>query len=318
MDLGFLNSGNMEKYPEQTSLESLQNNEETQEGGAVEAEFEVESILKKKKHNNILYFLVKWKNFPLENCTWEPRENLENAQDELARFESSKVKNRSKPQDTMTESTKKGGKAKSKEKSKNLQTTSQDQNLTTAPENRFGHQPARNTLSFSSDSFQQEKKNNKNFEIERGVNHNGLLNNLLKNHNKPHIDHQSPFQVKVENATEGSKQSQSQGLFSEASSESNDNVSEYVDELHIYGSLDYGDIPLKVVGVRPVEDENDLEVMMSWQVRPDGVKPEDSRVMRFDLIKKGFVMPLIEFYETKMKLERVPTFKSPLLSKQTT
>jgi len=142
----------------------------------------------------------------------------------------------------------------------------------------------------------------------------------LKNHNKSHIDHQSPFQVKVENATEETKKSQSQGLLSEASSEFNskdDNVSEYVDELNIYGSLDYGDIPLKVVGVRPVEDENDLEVMMSWQVRPDGVKPEDSRVMRFDLIKKGFVMPLIEFYETKMKLERVPTFKSPLLSKQT-
>ncbi len=165
MDLGFLNSGNMEKYPEQTSYESLQNNDETQEGEAEEPEYEVESILKKKKHNNILYFLVKWKNFPLENCTWEPRENLENAKEELDRFENSKVKNRPKPKDTMTESTKKGGKAKSKEKSKNLQTTSQDQNLSTASENKFGSQPARNTLSLSSNPSQNEKMKNQYFEV---------------------------------------------------------------------------------------------------------------------------------------------------------
>jgi len=161
-----LNSGNMEKYPEPTSLESLQNNGETQEGEAEEVEYEVESILKKKKHNNIIYFLVKWKNFPLENCTWEPRENLENAQEELARFESSKAKNRSRAKDTMTESTKKGGKAKSKENSKNLQTASQGQNLIFANGNTFGYQQAGNTQSLSSDSFQKEKKKNKtNFEV---------------------------------------------------------------------------------------------------------------------------------------------------------
>jgi len=82
-----------------------------------------------------------------------------------------------------------------------------------------------------------------------------------------------------------------------------------------YGSLEKGDIPLKVIGIRPVKEENDLEIMISWKARENGVKPQSSKVMRIDLLRKGFWLPLIEFYESKMKLESAPNFDSNLLPK---
>jgi hypothetical protein len=83
----------------------------------------------------------------------------------------------------------------------------------------------------------------------------------------------------------------------------------------IYGSLDKDDIPAKVIGVRPVPELNDLEVLVSWKARKDGTQPDNSKVMRLDLLKKNFWMPLIEFYESKMKLESVPNFNPSLLPK---
>ncbi len=82
-----------------------------------------------------------------------------------------------------------------------------------------------------------------------------------------------------------------------------------------YGALEKGDVPLKVVGIRPVKEDKDLEIMISWKTREDGVKPYNSKVMRIDLLKSGFYMPLIEFYESKMKLEGAPSFDPGMLPK---
>ena len=60
-----------------------------------------------------------------------------------------------------------------------------------------------------------------------------------------------------------------------------------VGNLSPYGSIANGDIPLKVIGVRPVVELNDLEVMMSWHRRPNGIQPEDSRVMRIELLQNN-------------------------------
>jgi len=308
MDSGFLNSAaNPQNYAEETSFDASQ---QVDEGQEVEPEYEVESIIKKKKHNNVIYYLVKWKNFPLENCTWEPRENLENAPLELERFEQSKQKSRSKakemkPGEGYSESIKKRGKTKSKgiEEMSGTNEEITKINSVHAMHEENGMLP--NHFQVPDSNKQQTKMARKPKPMEIAQGFENTFNQKKK------IDDFT--NVKVENAPEG----QSQDYFSEHSSNfdsGDDNVSDYIDNLKVYGSLEYGDIPLKVVGVRPVTEENDLEVMMSWHVRPDGVKPEDSRVMRFELIKKGHVMPLVEFYETKMKLERAPTFKSPLLS----
>jgi len=81
------------------------------------------------------------------------------------------------------------------------------------------------------------------------------------------------------------------------------------------GSLEKGDIPIKVIGIRPVKEHSDLEIMVNWKQRDNGIKPSDSKIMRIDLLKHGFFMPLIEFYESKMKLEGAPQFDPKMLPK---
>jgi hypothetical protein len=44
-----------------------------------EDEYEVESILDKKIVHRKIFYLVKWKGYPMHDATWEPKENLKNA-----------------------------------------------------------------------------------------------------------------------------------------------------------------------------------------------------------------------------------------------
>jgi Chromo (CHRromatin Organisation MOdifier) domain len=40
-------------------------------------EYQVERILDQRKHRNSLEFLVKWKNYPMSEASWEPLANVE-------------------------------------------------------------------------------------------------------------------------------------------------------------------------------------------------------------------------------------------------
>ena len=59
-------------------------------------EYEVEAILAKKKKDNKLQYLVKWKNYPAEESTWENAENLKNSEKLVQKFEKEKNRRKSK------------------------------------------------------------------------------------------------------------------------------------------------------------------------------------------------------------------------------
>jgi len=54
-----------------------------------DAEYEVQAILDKRTHYRKVQYLVHWKGYPAYDATWEPLDNLKNAQDAIARFENS-------------------------------------------------------------------------------------------------------------------------------------------------------------------------------------------------------------------------------------
>jgi|LauGreDrversion4_2_1035121.scaffolds.fasta_scaffold1005916_1 hypothetical protein len=47
----------------------------------------VEKILEKKIEEGQTLYKIKWKNWPMSSCTWEPVENLENITEMIAKFE---------------------------------------------------------------------------------------------------------------------------------------------------------------------------------------------------------------------------------------
>lgn len=50
--------------------------------------FEVECILDKREEEGQTFFLVRWKNYPSEEATWEPSDSvIETAADAVAEFE---------------------------------------------------------------------------------------------------------------------------------------------------------------------------------------------------------------------------------------
>jgi hypothetical protein len=51
-------------------------------------EYEVKTILDKRTLRNRPQYLVKWLGYPLHDATWEPIENLGNAQETIQKFES--------------------------------------------------------------------------------------------------------------------------------------------------------------------------------------------------------------------------------------
>jgi len=56
-------------------------------------EYEVDAILDKKIVRKKAQYLIKWVGYPLHDATWEPEENLTNAQEKVKEFESMRTSN---------------------------------------------------------------------------------------------------------------------------------------------------------------------------------------------------------------------------------
>ena len=52
-----------------------------------ETEYEVEDVIDKKVINGSPFYKIKWLGYPVEECTWEPLENLSNITMMIDQFE---------------------------------------------------------------------------------------------------------------------------------------------------------------------------------------------------------------------------------------
>lgn len=58
--------------------------------GIADNEYEIEKILFDESCGNKKLYLVKWKNYPMEQCTWEPYRNLTNCSEMLNEYNANK------------------------------------------------------------------------------------------------------------------------------------------------------------------------------------------------------------------------------------
>jgi len=59
--------------------------------GVADNEYEIESILFDDTYGSKTMYLVKWKNYPMDQCTWEPYRNLTNCAAALNEYKSNKI-----------------------------------------------------------------------------------------------------------------------------------------------------------------------------------------------------------------------------------
>ncbi|XP_050521094.1 histone-lysine N-methyltransferase SUV39H2-like [Daktulosphaira vitifoliae] len=59
--------------------------------GVADNEYEIENILFDEMFGNKVMYLVKWKNYPMAQCTWEPYRNLTNCQEILNDYKLNKI-----------------------------------------------------------------------------------------------------------------------------------------------------------------------------------------------------------------------------------
>ncbi|XP_060851747.1 histone-lysine N-methyltransferase SUV39H2 isoform X2 [Rhopalosiphum padi] len=59
--------------------------------GVADNEYEIESILFDDTYGSKTMYLVKWKNYPMDQCTWEPYRNLTNCSNALNDYRSNKI-----------------------------------------------------------------------------------------------------------------------------------------------------------------------------------------------------------------------------------
>lgn len=59
--------------------------------GVANNEYEIESILFDETFGSKTLYLVKWKNYPMDQCTWEPYRNLTNCQNILNEYLSNRI-----------------------------------------------------------------------------------------------------------------------------------------------------------------------------------------------------------------------------------
>ena len=79
----------LKKYIEPST--SIQKDRERERDELMEIEeetgdYEVERIIDSRLQRGKLQYLIKWKNYPIEESTWEPEDNLEKAKATIAKF----------------------------------------------------------------------------------------------------------------------------------------------------------------------------------------------------------------------------------------
>ena len=236
------------------------NNEDMKEDSVVEEYYDVEAIVEKKKFGTKCKYLIKWVGWPINSCTWEPIENL-NCEQIVEDFEKTWTESHPSLNEVVKNPLEKRGRPK---------------------KNPLAEKNISENDNFSSHG--SDTDNDKNIQKKRG------RPKKLTSENDV-----SKYSI---NYNLKSKKEEKSENFIGKNVVNNENLIENNNDGNLVntGSLE-NDVPFKLKSCKRLGTK--VNLLVEWNVRGDGCKPENSYVLNHDLRKKYSDL-LLDFYESKL------------------
>jgi hypothetical protein len=212
-------------------------------------EYEVESILDKKKQQGKWKYKIKWVGYPEDQCTWEPVENLDNVVEMLQEFEAEWAKKELKKQMKIS----------------NLS----DSNVINS-------------------SLRDSNVNKKKEELKKRSRPDDMEEESTEN---------TP-QSKLVPLKKADKLRPPQGE-KKKSSQLDAIILADEEACQIQGSLE-SDKPCRLITAKLNSQTNEVNCLVEWELRNNGVKPADSYVTNKTLRDK-YPYLLLDFYESRLR-----------------
>lgn len=258
--------------------------------------YEVESILSKKKQGNKWLYKVKWEGWSINDCTWEPLENLSSVDEILKEFEEKWEKEN--PNSKLNKS------------------------VSTTNEPKTGRKGKTNSENVS--AIKSPVKPSKSNEVKKPKGR--PLKSVLQpaEENLPQLKRKRKIEDEKQNQQKSSKTDSPSNVvetvqieeeikapiktlpkISETSFNSNSSQDPIIiaDEEYnpkVYGCFENNDIPLRLLTARQSGFYNEVNCLVDWQIRQNGIKPSNSFVP-IQILRVRCPNLLLDFYESRLR-----------------
>jgi hypothetical protein len=290
--------------------------------------YEVEEILEKKKFGNKWKYQVKWVGFGLDQNTWEPAENLENVDEMLDEFEKNwqaQQKNSENKQSAQTSVKKPGRPRKYISDSTPLSKTKENNSIPEVKRNKKENQSG--DYSFADNQHQNHLILNKKRKLTEDEGETGKkssekqmassvgdklgnVSNVQTFQNLQTTNEKSPM-LKEKNmnvVSSGKNQmnplNKTFGPIEEAIIIGDDeNLTPKVN-----GCFESKDVPKKLITARLMGPYNEVNCLVEWMPRENGIKPNDSFISN-KILREKCPNLLLDFYESRLRFPSNPIKK---------
>jgi hypothetical protein len=291
--------------------------------------YEVEEILDKKKFGAKWKYQVKWVGFGLDQTTWEPAENLNNVDYMIEEFEknwvapaknkvgrkptkSTKIQNNlsiSTPLETIKENMPNKNEKQNQENSKIIEDKHAHDNRTLLKKRKLNEIDEEKNV-IMTDASEIYKMNNKSSkDINLNNTQNVLSSAMITNNSQ--LSERSPHLKEINQNVISStnlKSNNANKFLTSNMSNSNYMPNEEAiiigdDENYapkIYGSFESKDIPKRLITARLVGSNNEVNCLVEWLPRDNGIKPSDTFISN-KILRERCPNLLLDFYESRLR-----------------
>ena len=247
-----------------------------------EEQYEVEEILEKKKVGGKWKYKIKWVGYSVDQCTWEPMENLDNVLEMLAEFEADwtrkeemKIEKKPSLKNSNLRDSKLEKKKEEIKKRRRPDEDDEDSSHPSPPQNNV------NPSTLNSNHFKNSQSK---------------LDQFAKKSDKFHKKSENEKKEKIEKS--GALRYSKVDEIVLADDESP----------KIIGSVEI-DKPKRLITAKLNSQTNEVNCLVEWEFRQSGIKPSDCYVSN-KVLRERFPYLLLDFYESRLRFPALHEKKS--------